>query len=220
MTPNTFVDDKSYTTVIDTWRLLQKYQTVGISWIFGRCVRKLIKEKKNGFRSTEKGTHSLLLASRLRRRNSSTVTPFELSQSCFSCSNARFRSSNSRICISRACRMPETHVWINPFDTFRRLSLDVFCHSPFCAHRVVASIPTRNPSIFASFLSPSFRRLVPFRPPFSSFFDRAHVSPLPFEPVDSCKMWIEIRLALRVMCATRMAYVRIRFMRWTNKFLI
>lgn len=47
-------------------------------------------------------THSLLLASRLRRFSSSTVMPFVLSHSCFSCSKARLRSSNSRICISNA----------------------------------------------------------------------------------------------------------------------
>lgn len=47
-------------------------------------------------------TYSLLFASRLRRFSSSTVMPFVLSHSCFSCSKARLRSSNSRICISNA----------------------------------------------------------------------------------------------------------------------
>lgn len=51
----------------------------------------------------EMSTYSLQFASKLRRFNSSTVMPFVLSHSCFSCSNARLRSSSSRICISRAC---------------------------------------------------------------------------------------------------------------------
>lgn len=45
-------------------------------------------------------TYSLLFASRLRRFSSSSVTPLCSSQSFFSCSNARRRSSNSRTCDS------------------------------------------------------------------------------------------------------------------------
>lgn len=50
-------------------------------------------------------THSLLLASKLRRRISSKVTPLLCSQSIFSWSNALRRSSSSRIWSSRAYKM-------------------------------------------------------------------------------------------------------------------
>lgn len=50
-------------------------------------------------------THSLLFASKLFLRNSSSVTPFAASHSSFSCAKALRRSSSSLVCSSRAWKI-------------------------------------------------------------------------------------------------------------------
>ena len=84
--------------------VLGQWRTIDAKMIRLKRFVKKRAEKESKATKIQTNTHSLLFASRLLRRSSSTVIPFEFSQSCFSCSNARLRSSSSRIWISRACK--------------------------------------------------------------------------------------------------------------------
>ena len=77
------------------------------------------------YKGTAKSTYSLLFASRLLRRSSSSVTPFDCSHSPFSISNAFRRSSSSRICSSRAWR--GTKKKGNWFFAHRNGTSEIYC---------------------------------------------------------------------------------------------